>query len=129
LCKDYNTRACDERRVGDRARAGTIFLGGPPLVKAATGEEVTAEELARRPDAIFIARTRPDGTLVPAGSAELGLSSDERDQLRTALAQRHLESRRGSHRVRGGIWVEIDYHGDRRGLPRDALMRAVRIEA
>jgi len=25
--------------------SGTIFLGGPPLVKAATGEEVTAEEL------------------------------------------------------------------------------------
>src|SRR5690606_13961823 len=24
---------------------GTIFLGGPPLVKAATGEEVTEEEL------------------------------------------------------------------------------------
>src|SRR5258708_36939563 len=24
---------------------GRIFLGGPPLVKAATGEEVTAEEL------------------------------------------------------------------------------------
>ena len=24
---------------------GTIFLGGPPLVKAATGEEVTPEEL------------------------------------------------------------------------------------
>ncbi len=24
---------------------GTIFLGGPPLVKAATGEVVTAEEL------------------------------------------------------------------------------------
>ncbi len=23
----------------------TIFLGGPPLVKAATGEDVTAEEL------------------------------------------------------------------------------------
>jgi 3-methylcrotonyl-CoA carboxylase beta subunit len=27
------------------AGQGTIFLGGPPLVKAATGEEVTAEEL------------------------------------------------------------------------------------
>ena len=27
------------------ANQGTIFLGGPPLVKAATGEEVTAEEL------------------------------------------------------------------------------------
>lgn len=24
---------------------GTIFLGGPPLVKAATGEEISAEEL------------------------------------------------------------------------------------
>ena len=24
---------------------GTIFLGGPPLVKMATGEEVTAEDL------------------------------------------------------------------------------------
>ncbi len=27
------------------AEQGTIFLGGPPLVKAATGEEVTAEQL------------------------------------------------------------------------------------
>ena len=27
------------------ANSGTIFLGGPPLVKAATGEDVTAEEL------------------------------------------------------------------------------------
>ena len=27
------------------ANQGTIFLGGPPLVKAATGEVVTAEEL------------------------------------------------------------------------------------
>ena len=26
-------------------KQGTIFIGGPPLVKAATGEEVTAEEL------------------------------------------------------------------------------------
>ena len=25
---------------------GTIFLGGPPLVKAATGEIVTTEEIA-----------------------------------------------------------------------------------
>jgi 3-methylcrotonyl-CoA carboxylase beta subunit len=27
------------------AKQGTIFLGGPPLVKAATGEIVTAEQL------------------------------------------------------------------------------------
>lgn len=26
-------------------RQGTIFLGGPPLVKAATGENVSAEDL------------------------------------------------------------------------------------
>ena len=26
---------------------GTIFLGGPPLVKAATGEEVTARRAGR----------------------------------------------------------------------------------
>jgi hypothetical protein len=41
---------------------GTIFLGGPPLVKAATGEEVTAEELggARRPHARQ-RRRRPRG--------------------------------------------------------------------
>ena len=37
--------AGDVGRVGDRAQAGTIFLGGPPLVKAATGEVVSAEEL------------------------------------------------------------------------------------
>ena len=30
---------------------GTIFLGGPPLVKAATGEEVTAEDLGGADDA------------------------------------------------------------------------------
>lgn len=28
---------------------GTIFLGGPPLVKAATGEEVSAEDLGQSP--------------------------------------------------------------------------------
>ena len=33
---------------------GTIFMGGPPLVNAANGEDVTAEELggARRPTRI-----------------------------------------------------------------------------
>ena len=27
---------------------GTIFIGGPPLVKAATGQDVSAEELGPR---------------------------------------------------------------------------------
>ena len=31
--------------TNDSLPPGTIFLGGPPLVKAATGEEVPAEEL------------------------------------------------------------------------------------
>lgn len=73
---------------------------------------------ARRPDSIFIARTRPDGTLIPAGSAELGISADKRDRLRSALAERHLETRRGSHRVAGGNLVDVDYHGDRRDAAR-----------
>ena len=39
----YVPAMCDETViVRDQ---GTIFLGGPPLVKAATGEVVTAEEL------------------------------------------------------------------------------------
>jgi acetyl-CoA carboxylase carboxyltransferase component len=39
----YVPAMCDEAViVGNQ---GTIFLGGPPLVRAATGEEVTAEEL------------------------------------------------------------------------------------
>jgi acetyl-CoA carboxylase carboxyltransferase component len=39
----YIPAMSDEAIIVDKT--GTIFLGGPPLVKAATGEEVTAEEL------------------------------------------------------------------------------------
>lgn len=39
----YVPAMCDESIIVKGN--GTIFLGGPPLVKAATGEEVTAEEL------------------------------------------------------------------------------------
>jgi acetyl-CoA carboxylase carboxyltransferase component len=39
----YVPAMCDENVIVQGI--GTIFLGGPPLVKAATGEEVTAEEL------------------------------------------------------------------------------------
>ena len=38
-------RPRDERRAVIVRNQGTIFLGGPPLVRAATGEVVTAEEL------------------------------------------------------------------------------------
>src|SRR5574337_1771148 len=39
----YVPAMCDENVIVNGT--GTIFLGGPPLVKAATGEEVTAEDL------------------------------------------------------------------------------------
>ncbi|MBW8308254.1 MAG: methylcrotonoyl-CoA carboxylase [Candidatus Paracaedibacteraceae bacterium] len=39
----YVPAMCDQSIIVKRT--GTIFLGGPPLVKAATGEEVTAEDL------------------------------------------------------------------------------------
>ncbi len=39
----YVPAMCDETIIVKEQ--GTIFLGGPPLVKAATGEEVSAEEL------------------------------------------------------------------------------------
>ena len=38
---------------------GTIFLGGPPLVKAATGEEVSAEELGGADVHAHLRRRRP----------------------------------------------------------------------
>src|SRR5207244_7807969 len=39
----YVPAMSDENIIG--RGAGTIYLAGPPLVKAATGEDVTAEEL------------------------------------------------------------------------------------
>ncbi|KAK7071164.1 hypothetical protein SK128_009009 [Halocaridina rubra] len=39
----YHPSMCED--VAIVTRIGTIFLGGPPLVKAATGEDISAEEL------------------------------------------------------------------------------------
>ncbi|MEA2166981.1 MAG: bifunctional non-ous end joining protein LigD [Solirubrobacteraceae bacterium] len=80
---------------------------------------------ARRPDAVFVARTTADGTLVPVGSAELGLSGEERERLRVALERRRTATRRGAHRVGTGIWVDVDFHGRDDGPLRDAVMRTV----
>ena len=94
---------------------------------AVTGWRPAAHH-ARRPDAIFVARITPDGDLRPAGTAELGLSAEERERLRAALQQRHVETRRGAHRVATGIWVDADFHGGETGPLRDAVMRAVRVD-
>jgi bifunctional non-homologous end joining protein LigD len=83
----------------------------------------------RRPDAIFVARVTSDGDLRPAGTAELGLNDQQRNELRTALRERQLETRRGAHRVAAGIWVDVDFHGGPTGPLRDAVMRAVHIDA
>ena len=41
----YQPSMCDEMVFVDKM--GTMFLGGPPLVQAATGEIVSAEELGK----------------------------------------------------------------------------------
>jgi bifunctional non-homologous end joining protein LigD len=86
-----------------------------------------APDRARRPDAIFVARASDD-QLRPAGTAELGLSAGERQRLRAALQQRHVGTRRGTHHVAAGIWVDVDFHGGQTGPLRDAVMRAVRVD-
>lgn len=69
------------------------------------------------PEAISVARAAADRTLLPAGSAELGLSSAEGEQLRTGLQHHRTASRRGAH---GGA-----RHLGRRRVPR-ILERALR---
>ena len=83
---------------------------------------------ARRSDAIFLARTTPGGSLIPAGSAELGLSREERAQLRIALEHRRTTTRRGAHRVRPGIWVDVDFQRPTTGPLRDAVMRKLTLD-
>ena len=78
---------------------------------------------ACRPDALFVARTTPDGGLVPVGSAELGLKGEEREQLRRALEQRRTAARRSAHRSGPGVWVDADVHGRERAPLHDAVMR------
>jgi 3-methylcrotonyl-CoA carboxylase beta subunit len=66
----YVPAMCDETVIV--RNQGTIFLGGPPLVRAATGEEVTAEELG--------------GGAVHTGSSGVAdhLAEDDLDAIRIA---------------------------------------------
>src|SRR5216110_454038 len=68
----YVPAMCDEAVIV--RNQGTIFLGGPPLVRAATGEEVTAEELGGGD-----VHTRISGVADH-------LAADDADALRTARA-------------------------------------------
>ena len=87
-----------------------------------------APATGRRLDAFFVARADVDGTLRPAGSAEIGLSGDERELLRAALEQRRVRSRGGAHHVAAGVWLDIDFHGSDRGPLRDPVMRALQVD-
>ena len=79
----YVPAMCDEAIIVKEQ--GTIFLGGPPLVKAATGEEVDAESLG--------------GADVHTGTSGVADHFAENDQHALSIARdivRHL-NRRSSH--------------------------------
>ena len=110
---------------------GTIFLAGPPLVKAATGEVVTAEELgggdlhsrtsgvtdhlaendrhalgiARRIVAGLNAREGPGAGAAPAGAAAL---RRERDRRRGVGGPQKTVRRARNHCAPGGRQSEFD---------------------
>ena len=88
---------------------GTIFLGGPPLVKAATGEEVTAEELGggevhartsgvvdhlAEDDAHALA-DRPLDRRDPAGAAPVGSRSERSERSNPGCDHRGGGARQG----------------------------------
>ena len=84
---------------------GTIFLAGPPLVKAATGEEVTAEELggARRPHA-HLRRRGP-----PRRGRRARARDRARDRRRTSAAQG--AARRPRRRRRSRLYDPKEIYG------------------
>lgn len=87
-----------------------------------------APATGRQFDAVFLARADTAGALQPAGSAELGLSREDRERLRDELTLRRVASPHGGHRVTAGIWLEIDFHGTARGPLRDPVMRQLHVE-
>ncbi len=104
---------------------GTIFLGGPPLVKAATGEDVTAEELGgaevhtRRSG-----RRRPRGARRRArpGARPVDHLEPEPQDARAALGSAR---RRGARGRPGGLYGAVSLD-PRRPVPvRELIARLV----
>ncbi|WND02539.1 carboxyl transferase domain-containing protein [Temperatibacter marinus] len=75
---------------------GTIFLGGPPLVKAATGEEVTAEDLgggdvhARKSGVVDHLAKNDDHALLIARDIVAGLNWQKQQQLKMQVPKAPL---------------------------------------
>ena len=85
---------------------GTIFLGGPPLVKAATGEEVSAEELGgaevhSRQSGVTDYYATSDSHAIGIARRIVGnLNRVKQSYLRTAARSRAALSRTGNLRHR-----------------------------
>jgi bifunctional non-homologous end joining protein LigD len=78
-----------------------------------------------RLDVFLVARpaaVRP----MPAGSVELGLTVEQREQLRGELVAREVAARGRVRRVRPTLAVEVEHHGRADGPVRDGVLRELR---
>jgi bifunctional non-homologous end joining protein LigD len=83
----------------------------------------------REPDTLYLARAGANRNAYQrAGSVQLGLSSEQRAGLRTALAARETsQTRRRVRPVEPGIRLEVDFHGGAHQPLRDPVIRSVLI--
>ncbi|WP_245971734.1 hypothetical protein [Solirubrobacter pauli] len=83
----------------------------------------------REPDAVFLARLAPDGTLSYAGQASYGLAAQRGALLRALDAhERRGRSRHGIRSVLPAIGVHVDHHGRvGEGVLRDPVMRRFKV--
>lgn len=92
---------------------GRIFLAGPPLVKAATGEEVDEETLGECPKES--SRTTAHSSLPSAGLA----GTRRRRNARTGVGRWDHLARDDAHAIAiaRGIVGDLNYAGRRGGMP------------
>jgi bifunctional non-homologous end joining protein LigD len=75
-------------------------------------------------DSFYVARLDAGGRPRPAGSVQLGLSSEARRELRAAAEASSAPSRRAIRDVAPGITLEVSFHGTGAGPLRDPVLRA-----
>ncbi len=82
---------------------------------------------ARALETFFVSRATTDGALRSAGAVQLGLSGEQREALRAAIAARLEEPGRRVRRVGDGIQLTVDLHGAANRPLRDAVARSFAI--